>query len=221
MNPNTILDAPIFAGLAGEVRLRIGSLVRRRRLAGGETLFQKGDPGEGLYAIVSGAVRIITSHEDGRELAFNLLGPGDVFGEIALIDGLARTADAIAVHETELDTLSRADFDRLLSEDPVLARNVAVALCGLVRRLSRQVEDANFLDIAGRLARVLIDLSSIGGAEIKTNQEDLAKMIGATRVSVNQRLQDWRGNGWIELARGRVVVRSPQALLALIDEPMP
>lgn len=182
----------------------------------GAFLFQRGDQGDALFAVGQGAIQIETSAADGRGRILNLMRPGDIFGEIALLDGGQRTADASAVGPTRLRRLSRRAFHQVLDQHPALARHLIEALCRRLRRLSAQAEDGAFLDIAGRLARRVLELADNPASEIRISQEDLARHIGASRVSVNQHLQVWRGRGWVSLGRGRINVLDRESISSFL-----
>jgi len=185
-------------------------------LEGGAFLFQRGDPGDALYAVGSGGIQIETSAEDGRGRILNLMKPGDIFGEIALLDGGQRTADASAVGTTRLRRLSRQAFHDVLALHPELARHLIEALCRRLRRISAQAEDGAFLDIGGRLARRVLELTDNHDGEVLISQEDLARHIGASRVSVNQTLQVWRQRGWVALGRSRISVLKRSELASFL-----
>lgn len=204
-----------FAELGQEAILAIAGLCRTRSVARHEILFQKGDPGDALYAIRRGQIRIATGTEDGRSVTLNLLGPGDVFGEIALLDGHARTAEAIGLEATELFVIERRDFLGLLAHDATLASGIIGFLCRRLRWMSERMEEATLLPLDTRLARRLVMLSEDYGAEIQVTQQELAAYVGAARESVNRVLQDWRRSGIIDLGRSRVRVKIAQRLAAL------
>jgi len=185
-------------------------------LKGGASLFQRGDPGDALFAVGSGAIQIETSALDGRGRILNLMKPGDIFGEIALLDGGQRTADASAVGKTLLRRLSRRAFHEVLALHPELARHLIEALCRRLRRISAQAEDGAFLDIEGRLARRVLELTDNRDGEVLMSQEELARHIGASRVSVNQNLQSWKQRGWVSLGRSRISVLKRSELVSFL-----
>jgi CRP/FNR family cyclic AMP-dependent transcriptional regulator len=206
---------PFFAGMGEDAITAIAGLCRTRSLARNAVLFQKGDPGDALYALRRGQVRIATGTAEGRSVTLNLLGPGDVFGEIALLDGHPRTAEAVAIEATELFVIERGDFLGLLTRDPAVAIRIIGFLCGRLRWMSERMEEATLLPLDTRLARRLIMLSEDYGAEIQVTQTELAAFVGAARESVNRVLQDWRRAGIIDLGRSRVTVKSARPLAAL------
>ena len=197
---------PFFAGLGPTAIETIAMLCVTRSLAAGENLFHKGDPGNALYAVRRGQVQIATGTDDGRRLTLNLLGSGDVFGEIALLDGRPRTADALATEPTELFMVRRRDFLHLLETQPRVAVRMIEFLCERIRWISDRMEEAVLLPLPGRLSRRLLSLADDFGAEIHVSQDDLAVFVGATRESVNRQLQTWRRQGILDIGRGRVSV---------------
>jgi CRP/FNR family cyclic AMP-dependent transcriptional regulator len=197
---------PFFAGLRPEALEAIAALCMSRHLKAEETLFLKGDEGDALYAVRRGRIRIATGTETGRRITLNLLGPGDVFGEVALLDGGPRTADAIAVEPTELFMVHRRDFVELLELQPKVAVRIIEFLCERIRWMSDRMEEATLLPLSARLAQRLLTLSDDYGAELDISQEELAVFVGASRESVNRQLQAWRRKGLVELGRNRIRV---------------
>ena len=203
---------PLFAGLDGEAIARIAALCTRRQLAAGEVLFVKGDEGDALYGIRRGQIRIATGTEAGKRLTLNVLGPGDLLGEIALLDGRPRTADAIAAEPTELFTVRRQDFLRLLEREPRIAVHLIELLCERVRWISERMEETALLPLEVRLARRIRALAADFGTDLHISQEELGILLGVTRESVNRQLQQWRRDGIIELGRGRIRLLEPERL---------
>jgi CRP/FNR family cyclic AMP-dependent transcriptional regulator len=202
-----------FAGLGPEAIEAIAALCAMRRLAAGETLFLKGDSGDALFAVRRGTIRISTSTEAGKRLTLNLLGPGDVFGEVALLDGQPRTADATAIEASELLAVRRSDFVALLQRRPNVALRVIELLCARIRWMSERMEESALLPLPVRLARRLVGLAEDYGSEINVSQEELAIFVGASRESVNRQLQDWKNDGLLELGRSKIHLLDRQALL--------
>ena len=203
---------PLFAGLDGEAIARIAALCTRRQLAAGEVLFVKGDEGDALYGIRRGQIRIATGTEAGKRLTLNVLGPGDLLGEIALLDGRPRTADAIAAEPTELFMVRRQDFLRLLEREPRIAVHLIELLCERVRWISERMEETALLPLEVRLARRIRALAADFGTDLHISQEELGILLGVTRESVNRQLQQWRRQGIIELGRGRIRLLEPERL---------
>lgn len=206
---------PFFASLGTEAVAAIAGLCVTRKLDTGATLFIKGDPGDALFAIRRGQVRITSETGDGRRTTLNMLGPGDVFGEVALLDGQPRTASAVAGEPTELFVILRRDLLALIEKRPVVAVQLIELLCARIRWMSRRTEEASFLPLEQRLVRRLVGLVEDYGSEITVSQEELANFVGATRESVNRQLQVWKRAGLIGLGRARIEVRDVGKLEAL------
>ncbi|KFC75667.1 putative transcriptional regulator, Crp/Fnr family [Bosea sp. LC85] len=199
---------PFFAGLAHDALAKIAAICLPRHLAAHEVLFLKGDPGDGLYAIRHGRIRIGTTDDAGQQMTMNLLGGGDVFGEIALLDGRARSADAIALEDTEMFFVPRRDFLNLLDNEPLIAIRLIELLCERLRGMSERMEDTAFLPAASRLARRIDVLITDYGSELHISQEELAALTGVTRETVNRQLQRWKQVGILSLGRGRLVIHN-------------
>jgi len=197
---------PLFAGLGAEAIGSLARLCQTRRLPAGQTLFVKGDPGDALYGVRRGQIRIETGTTAGERLTIEVFGAGDLFGEIAVLDGRPRTADAVAQEDAELFVLPRADFLKTLESDGRLAIRIIELLCARLRSTNERTEEMMFLPLAVRLARRLDTLVQDFGAEVQITQDELAGLIGVTRESVNRQLQEWRASGIVTLGRGRILV---------------
>jgi CRP/FNR family cyclic AMP-dependent transcriptional regulator len=206
---------PIFAELGGDELQRISSLCHTRQLAAGELLFRKGDPGNALFGIRRGQIRIETGTSGGRRLTLNFMGPGDLFGEVALLDGESRTAAATAGEPTELFVLRREDFLAYLEREPKVAIKLIRLLCRQIRWQSERMEEGMLQPLPVRLARRLCALASDFGSEVHISQEQLGIFVGAARESVNRQLQLWRRDGILDLQRGRILLRNMTKLAAV------
>ena len=210
--------SPLFRGLSPQVLERVAELAVQRCYRGGEIVFSQGDPGDALYGVVTGKIRISAGAADGREIFLNIMEPGDTFGEIALLDGGMRTATATATIASELVSIRREQFLGLLEREPGVAKEL-LHLCGeRLRWTSGLVEDAALLDASARLAKRLLSLGQLhgqrtnGGIALRISQEDLAAFLGVSRQVVNQYLQGWKAKGWVALGRGVVTVRDEAAI---------
>ena len=188
----------------------------------GYRIFRKGSPGTGLLAVISGLVKISVPSHDGREIVLNLVGANDIFGEIALLDGEARTADATAVTRCQLLALDRRDFITVLSEEPAFAIKLLELVSRRLRRTSEQVEDLTFSDLPTRLAKAVLRLSDIQGvgddrAKIVVTQKELGRTIGFSRESTNKCLRDWEEAGRIHLEKGACTIRNRSFLTTLVE----
>jgi CRP-like cAMP-binding protein len=211
-------QVPLFAELSDEELGSLGAALRRRRFARGEVIFLAGDPGDALYVIERGRVKIALSSPDGKEVVLTLLGPTDFFGDLALLDGEPRSADAIAADDTTTALLSRRDFLRFVEARPSVASRLLAILSRRLRRNAQIIQDASFAGVAARLARVLVELATPGvdGRLVvrqRLTQGDLAAMVGASRESVNKTLRAWEQEGLVERQPDQaLVLRDPQRL---------
>lgn len=215
----TLSVNPLFADLGAPTLKKIAALCVRRSIDNDQTLFLKGDAGDALYGVRRGRIEISTSTEDGRKLILNVLGSGDIFGEIALLDGRPRTADAVAGETSELFMIRRADFQKLLCDEPQIALQIIALLCSRLRWVSERVEESALLPVSARLGRRLLKLAEDFGDDIRISQEDLGVLSGATRETVNRILQQWRRERVIALSRGRLQVLDRKRLQAKAMEP--
>jgi CRP-like cAMP-binding protein len=213
----------LFAGLDGATLDQLALALRSRRFRRGEVIFHEGDPGDALFIVASGTVKILLPSEDGGEPAIlTAIEPGGFFGELALLDGAPRSASAVAIGPTETLVLRRDTFERLVDEQPALRRVLLSALAQEIRRLTAQVEDLHFLDLPGRLARHLLRQIDAEGGGAATGehrlpwpytQGELAGMIGGSRQSVNRLLADLVTEGLLRFD-GDVLVIPDAARLA-------
>jgi CRP-like cAMP-binding protein len=153
-----------------------------------------------------GQVRVESGTPSGERLTIEVFGPGDLFGEIAVLDGRPRTADAIIGEDAELFVLPRGEFLAHLERDPRLAIRIIELLCGRLRATNERREEMLFLPLHARLARRLTTLAEDFGAELQITQDELAGLVGVTRESVNRQLREWRESGIVKLGRGRIWV---------------
>jgi CRP/FNR family transcriptional regulator, cyclic AMP receptor protein len=183
--------------------------VRKQRK--GATIFAKGDSGQALFAIRAGTVKISAPALDGRETIFNILHDGDIFGEIALLDGQPRTADAVAITDCELIAIERRDFLKFVRDEPKAALKLIELLCARLRRASEHFEETVFLGLPSRLARILLRLANNPEnprkiENISITQREISQMLGATRESINKQLRRWEHRNWIRLERGHIIL---------------
>ena len=190
-----------------------------------EAIFHKGDPGNSFYAILEGRVGINTVSEEGKAIFLNILDPGEVFGEIALLDGKERTAGAVAMQPSVLLRVGRAEFLPFLERHPSLAIRLMAVLCARLRWISDIIEDTIFLDIPRRLTKRLLTLAQRHGEKgdgglrirIKLSQEELGHMLGATRESVNKGLRALQEMEAISYDDGYILIRDMGRLKTLVN----
>jgi CRP/FNR family transcriptional regulator/CRP/FNR family cyclic AMP-dependent transcriptional regulator len=209
----------------------VAGALRPRRFRRGETVFHAGDPGDALFVIERGRVKITLPADDGSEPAIlTTIGQGGFFGELALLDGAPRSATAVAVDGVYALVLRRDAFDRLVDEAPPLRHALLATLAGEIRRLTAQVQDLHFLDLPGRLARHLLreiarthdlpddDPSTLPSGEVRLpwpfTQTELAGMIGGSRQTVNRLLADFVADGLLRFEGDELVITDPVRLAA-------
>ena len=206
---------PMFADLGADELARLSGLCHTQQLATGEVLFQKGDPGDALFGVRRGQVRIETGASDGSRLTLNFMGSGDLFGEVAVLDGQDRTADATAGEPTELFVLRREDFLGFLEREPKVAVRLIELLCQRIRWQSERMEESVLQPLPVRLARRRCALADYFGSEGHISQDQLGIFVGAARESVNRQLQTWRKDGIVDLQRGRIMLHNMTKLTAV------
>ena len=200
--------------------------LKARRYRRNETIFHQGDPGDALYIVESGSVKVVLPSPEGEDAAIiATLDRGSFFGELALLDGADHSATAIAVEPTQTLVLRREPFEHLVEEDPALRKALIAGLVGELRRLTAHVGDLHFLDLPGRLASRIVTISRETDSSRTTDivlewpytQSDLAGMIGGTRQTVNRLLQDLVARGLIQLERDQLLIPDLGALARSVD----
>lgn len=184
----------LFAGLDVEGLRELATAVKRRAFRAGEVIFHQDDSGQVLYVIREGKVKIYITSPDGQDVSLAVFGPGDYFGELALLDGQPRSASAVAIEPAETFALQRADFIRAVMHHPRIAVQVMNVLSRRLRQTDAMIEDLLFLDVHGRVAKKLLELGELHGVrtpegiriELRLTQGELAAMVGASRESVNK-----------------------------------
>lgn len=193
---------------------------RVERYRAGREIFSKDSPGDSMMAVLKGRVKISSLSPEGKEIVLNIISPGEIFGEIALLDGKERTADATAMDDCELLVLSRRDFLPFLERHADICLLLLSVLCERLRRTSEQLEDVTFRHLQSRLAKTLLRLGRSAGApkgralriDLKLSQRDLANIVGATRESINKHLQLLQRSGVIGHDGGAIVIKDVAAL---------
>lgn len=187
-------QVPLFAGLADEDIRELMSMAKRRTFRSGEIIFHREDSGQVLYVINEGKVKICLISPEGQEISLVVFGKGECFGEFAILDGLPRSADAVAMEKVECYTLQRSDFHKAIMKNPKIAIQVMEVLSRRLRSTDQMVEDLIFLDVYGRVAKKLLELAETHGTkvehgtriDVRLTQQELASMVGASRESVNK-----------------------------------
>lgn len=209
---------PLFRTLSQECISAAAGAGRFRSYAPGQVIFHQGDPGEHLYAVIEGLVKIVFASERGDEMVLNIMGAEEIFGELALLDGSPRSASVVAVQTSSIFALPRAQLLELMSSNPGLADGFLKLIGKLVRKLTEQAGDLAFLDLKGRLAKLLLQLSAKDDhmhgmvLDARLTQSDLAGMIGASRPAVNRALQSFASRGLITIQGRTIVIRDLENL---------
>jgi CRP-like cAMP-binding protein len=221
-----IAACPMFRGLSDDVLDQLAEVAYVRRFAGGAVIHTKGDPPEGLFGIVSGAAKVCSLNPEGKEMVFTILESGSWFGEVALFDGQSRSHNVSAMGATEFVMIPSREFHRILQQHPDLYPHFLRMLATYIRMSYTALEDQTFLGLPGRLAKRLLNLADNYGVSVAEGirinlhlpQDELARMLGASRQSVSTELNVWERNGWLEHKYGRVLIRDRAALERLFVE---
>ncbi|UCE85225.1 MAG: Crp/Fnr family transcriptional regulator [Deltaproteobacteria bacterium] len=211
---------PLFAGLTARELGDLVAVTRTRSLGAREELFHKGDAGSQVYIVVRGTLKALTTSEEGDDVVFSLMGPGELIGEIAFLGTSTRTATVTALAQSELLAIDRRDFLSFLKANPEASIKLMSVLAERVKRLSELVEDTLFLNLPVRLAKKLVHYAAIYGRktdagvriDLKLSQEEWGDLVGATRESINKQLRAWSERGHIRLEGGYVVIEQPDEL---------
>ena len=209
-----LANTPLFAALDDDAAAALRSCMNETRVARGRTLFNEGDPGDALYVVTEGKIKLGRSAPDGRENLLAILGPGEMFGELSLFDPGPRTATATAVTDTTVLALGHDDLQAWLTGRPEVASHLLGALAQRLRRTNEAMADLVFSDVPGRVAKALLDLARRFGVQSEDGlhvthdltQEELAQLVGASRETVNKALADFASRGFLRLEARAVVI---------------
>lgn len=211
---------PLFAGLDEAELLGLGARVRRRSYRKGEYIFHQGDTGDAVFVLTEGRVKVIFASAEGDEMILATLQAPDIFGELALIDGGPRSASIQTLEPTAVLTLTRATLLDLMSRHPGVTDVILRSLGRLVRRMITQAADLVFMDLHGRVAKLLLRMiedlsdhpSQLTSLDLKMTQSDLAAMVGGSRQSVNQILHQFERRGYLLIEGQRLIVKDLEAI---------
>jgi CRP-like cAMP-binding protein len=220
--PELLAQVGLFADLTPAELVGLAALMRPRPYAKDEVIYLRGDPGTAFYVIASGKVKIALTSPDGKELILRRLSTGGFHGELALLDDEPRSADAIATEASVLLVLQRDAFRQFLADHPEVATKLLGTVSHYLRRNADLIQDATFLDVPARLARILLELAGEPGASglppagavlpDKMKQGELASLVGATRESINKWLGSFEKQGLISYDKGQITLLRPSAL---------
>jgi CRP/FNR family cyclic AMP-dependent transcriptional regulator len=208
-------SVPIFSELSDPDIASLGRLANRRKCPKDSVVFFENEEGDFFFMILEGRIKVTILGDDGREVILSLLGPGDFFGEMALLDQEPRSATAIAVEDTELLSLHRTDFQTALSDNRSITMGLIKVLTGRLRRANHQISTLALLDVYGRVARVIVDMAREEGRRLKDGQiafrrathQEIANRIGTTRETVTRMLKDLERQGLIHVEGKELVVQ--------------
>ena len=214
---------PLFSELSSEELERVAQVAIPRSFPADTRVFHEGDPGDACYIVSRGSCRVIRQHSDGRVITLATLGPGAIFGELAMLDGERRSASVEAAESTELLALPASDMRSLIREHPEMAEKLVVALTRRLREANERIARQSFQTVPSRVAGVLNKLLAeevtplvTEGVTIRLRQSDLAQLAGTSRESVSRFLATLERAGVVQVGRGRVTVIEPERLDAYI-----
>jgi CRP/FNR family transcriptional regulator, cyclic AMP receptor protein len=222
IDAQSLARVPLLKDVSIESLTGLTRSLRRRSFHRGEVVFHQGDPGDTLHIVRNGRVKVVLPAETGDEVVLAVLGPGDCFGELALLDGGPRSASVVAMESVETWVLGRQDFLLFFRSNIEAAERLVINLARTIRRTNEDVADLAFLDLPGRLAKKLLELADSYGQQqdggkvieitVPLTQEELAGMIGATRPSVNKVLGLYEDQGAIQRRGRRIAILRPDVL---------
>ena len=215
VSTEVLKSVPMFAAL-GEDQLRtLMTMLSRRNASRGSVIMAEGDRTDFLYVVITGRVKVMMGEADGKEVILGILGQGEFFGEMGLIDDGPRSASVVAIEPCELLQLTRQDFRRCMAESYDTAMAVMRVLVRRLRSADRKIGSLAMLDVYGRVARLLLDMSEdVNGQRIVTKRlpkQDIAKMIGASREMVSMVMRDLEHSGYFEVRGSTIVLRDTNA----------
>ncbi|HUK05154.1 MAG TPA: Crp/Fnr family transcriptional regulator [Burkholderiales bacterium] len=212
----TVLKSlPMFAGLSQDELRALAAMVTRRSAPRGSTIMREGDAIDALYIVIAGRLKVMMGEADGKETILSIVGPGEFFGEMGLIDDNPRSASVVAIEPCELLAVAKGAFRKCLVENAGLAMAVMRVLVRRLREADRKIGSLAMLDVYGRVARLLLDMSeNVNGEKVVTKRltkQDIARMIGASREMVSKVMKDLQTSGYIEVRGSAIVLRDKSA----------
>ena len=217
----------LFSELADAEIDRIRALAREQRYPARQTIVAQGDESGDLFLVIDGRLRASSCNSNGDEVVLSIMGPGEVFGEMALLDGAPRSATVSTIDPCQLVVIEAGSFHALLRQMPTLAQSLMKVMARRIRDLTDRTQDVALLNVESHLAKVVLALANRFGDRsrtgqtaitLKLSQQELASMVGATRELVNRRLRAWAQRGIVELVSGSLIIKQEQALQAMVGE---
>ena len=202
---------PLFTSLAEEQLRMLTTMVTRKSTPRSTTIMAGGDPTDSLYIVLSGRLKVMMSDSEGKEVILAILGPGEFFGEMGLIDDEPRSATVVTIEPCELLSIAKRDFTKCMAENLQMTEAVMRGLVRRLREADRKIGSLALLDVYGRVARLLLDMAeNVDGEKVVTKRlpkQDIAKMIGASREMVSRVMKDLQTGGYIEMRGSTIVLR--------------
>ena len=214
-NVDFLATVPLFNGLDRIELERFAEVTREKSYPKGSVILFEDDPGDSLFVVRDGRVKVVLIGEDGREVILGVLGVGEYFGELSLIDDRPRSAHVIAMEDSNLLVLRREDFRKRVESSPSVAWSLLTELSRRLRRADDKIGGLVLLDVPGRIARLLLDLAEESGTnaiEKTLTHQTIAQMIGASRETVSRAMKDFQDAGWITVERRRIALADRSAL---------
>jgi CRP/FNR family transcriptional regulator, cyclic AMP receptor protein len=220
-----LADCVLFRGLTPAERKILVGRARLRKFQAGETILMMGGPGDSMMAVLDGSVRISVPSPEGKEIVLTIMQPGEFFGEIAVLDGKERTADATALTACSLAILDRRDIVAFLDQNPNAWSSLVEVLCERLRRTTIQIAEVALMELPIRLAKALLRMASaerdpLSGQpryQIQLSQRELGNIVGATRESVNKCLREWQRTGMVQIEGVSIKIMDRAALQMLAN----
>jgi CRP/FNR family cyclic AMP-dependent transcriptional regulator len=210
-------NVPLFAGLDEDQLSVLVRMMVRKSFSRNAVVIRAGDPTDSLYIVINGRLKVLMSDEQGREVILSMLGPGEFFGEMGLLDDRPRSANVVSVEPCDLLSISKTDFKRSLAENFDLSLMVMRGLVKRLREADQKIGSLALMDVYGRVARLLLEMAEdVDGEKVvvkKLTKQDIAKMVGASREMVSRVMKDLQLGGYVEV-RGRTIVLRENILLA-------
>ena len=210
LSPVVLRNLPLFSGLDDAELDKLSRVASRKRVERGAFVVRAGEVTDSLYILLSGRAKVTNTDEEGREIILAWLGPSEFFGEMGLLDGSPRSANVVAAEACELMFLSKEAFQRCLQDNFAVAQKLMKILVQRLREADRKIESLALLDVYGRVARLLLDMSEdVDGLRVvkkKISKQDMAKMIGASREMVSKGMRDLELRGYIRYDNDLLVI---------------
>ncbi len=215
ISEDLLRQVPLFSGLDSTDMKTLMGAITRRKYPKEAVIFFEHDPGDAMFMIISGRIKVTILSDDGREIILSMLSDNDFFGEMALLDNEPRSATAIAVQETEVAVLYQKDFLSIVEKRPRVLINLLSALSSRLRKANHQISSLALLDVYGRVAGVLLEMARENGIRLKDGRirfrrpthQEIANMIGATRETVSRTISDLHRQGYIEILGKNVIIQ--------------